>query len=85
MAYWVLGKEKPLDRLQVKSVKKRKKASYSLQAVAIGPAGKLALVSGKWYTEGVQKGNLLFESIAADSVVFKTEGKSQTLHFSTTR
>lgn len=84
MAYWVLLEEAPIKSAppQVKP-KKNKQASpnYRLQAVAIGPAGRLALVNGKWYSEGVSKGALLFKSITPDSVVLMMGAKTQILRF----
>lgn len=84
MAYWVLREEAPMQTRasHVKSKKKKPSSpTYRLQAVAIGPAGRLALVNGKWYSEGVSKGALLFKSITPDSVVLMMGSKTQILRF----
>lgn len=84
MAYWVLREEAPIPSTSSQGKPKKKKASsptYRLQAVAIGPAGRLALVNGKWYSEGVSKGALLFKSITPDSVVLMMGSKTQILRF----
>lgn len=84
MAYWVLREDAPRQTATPHAKSKTKKQSspvYRLQAVAIGPAGKLALVNGKWYTEGIAKGSLLFKTITPDSVVLMTGSKPQILRF----
>ncbi len=83
MAYWVLGKTAPVIP-KVKGNREKRKV-YRLQAVAIGPAGKLAMVNQVWYAEGEKKNGLVFKSIASDSVVVIENGTKRVFRFSSLR
>jgi hypothetical protein len=64
---------------------REKRKVYRLQAVAIGPAGKLAMVNQVWYAEGEKKNGLVFKSIASDSVVVIENGTKRVFRFSSLR
>lgn len=81
MASWVLGQGEEIPPPFSPQKKTKKSPSYSLQAVAIGPGGRLALVNGHWLQEGSRWGNLRVLAVAEDSVSLLIGSKRSSLSF----